>query len=222
MKRMTTLGLLRMRPLPPQQVLSNRWEDREAILQPQVNLYCWQRPMNPAVQGYLDHLMQQDLSPICCLQVNQKYIASQLAEARTQWKDHDSGEGDAFWQDLQQITRDFLSFSKDGAGIIHLKVIRDDACRKFHTDGYRLRLFTTYYGRGTEWLPEQATNRAALGKNNERIVKDPTQIQRMEAFQVGILKGEVPNTSHTVRGIVHRSPPIAKSGEQRLIFRVDL
>ncbi|HAP61763.1 MAG TPA: hypothetical protein DCR93_20445 [Cytophagales bacterium] len=222
MKLAHTLSLLSGKTLPPRQVLSDRWEDRETILQPQVNLYCWQRPMNPAILAHLGQQMRQDLPAISCLRVTQKHIAAQLGEARTAWEPEPSHGGDSFWQDLIMITRDFLAFSKNGSGQIHLKVVRDDACRKFHTDGYRLRLFTTYYGRGTEWLPERATNRAALGKNNEKIVKDPALVKRMEPFQVGILKGEVPNTIHTVKGIVHRSPPIAQAGERRLIHRVDI
>ena len=69
------------------------------------------------------------------------------------------------------LVNDFLDYSPSGAGTVHLRVISDDSCRKFHTDGYPLRLFTTYLGRGTEWLPEKATNRKGLGKSNDLIVK---------------------------------------------------
>ncbi len=83
-------------------------------------------------------------------------------------------------------------------------------------------LFTTYLGRGTEWLPEKAVNRSALGKTNELIVKDPSLIQRMNAFDVGILKGELPKRMQRVKGVVHRSPQISEAGEKRVVLRVDI
>ena len=96
------------------------------------------------------------------------------------------------------------------SGTIHLKVIDDNACSKFHTDQYKLRLFTTYYGKGTEWLPEKATNREALGKTNELIVKDATKIQELTTYDVGVLKGTIPGIINSSKGIVHRSPQIEK------------
>ena len=105
---------------------------------------------------------------------------------------------------------------------MHLKMISDDACTKFHTDGYSLRLFTTYHGKGTEWLPEKAVNRTFLGQSNDLIVKDASRIQQMDAFEVGILKGEIPGKASSVKGIVHRSPKIAHTGEKRIILRVDI
>lgn len=103
-----------------------------------------------------------------------------------------------------------------------MKVITSNACAKFHIDGYSLRLFTTYYGPGTEWLPENAVNRNALGTTNEQIVKDQSKINRLGTGHVAILKGELPNRKNSVRGIVHKSPEITGSGDKRIILRVDI
>ena len=117
---------------------------------------------------------------------------------------------------------DFLVFSQAKRGGVYLKVVDDNACTKFHVDGYKLRLFTTYVGQGTEWLPEQATNRKGLGKSNNKIVKDASQVRQMNPFEVGILKGELPNGKSSTFGIVHRSPEIVSSEGKRVILRVDI
>ena len=108
------------------------------------------------------------------------------------------------------MTKDFLTLARMRSGTIHLKVINDNACSKFHTDQYKLRLLTTYYGKGTEWLPEKATNRKALGKTNKLIVKDASKIQELTTYDVGVLKGTIPGIINSSKGIVHRSPQIEK------------
>lgn len=84
------------------------------------------------------------------------------------------------------------------------------------------RLFTTYIGPGTEWLPEEAVNRKALGTTNEKIVMDKSKIQRIQTGHLAILKGELPNHNESVKGIVHRSPEIKNSGGKRIILRIDI
>ena len=146
-----------------------------------------------------------------------------LNASNARWSGEDSRPGNAFWEDVYRLTFDFLSsFSPDHSGTVHLKKVDSNECSKYHTDGYSLRLFTTYYGSGTEWLPEKAVHRAGLGKSNEKILKDPSQIQRMDPFEVGILKGELPNKMNRTPGIVHRSPEIELHAEKRIILRVDL
>ncbi len=205
----------------PQQVICRNWEERSRILQHDVNLFCWTRSLAEPVILYLEERMQEPLQPVRC-PVERKGLSRQLSAARAVWENTGSQEGDLFWKDVQNITHDFLDFSKDGTGILHLKVVADDACSKFHVDGYRLRLFTSYIGPGTEWLPEDAVNRYALGTTNEQIVKKPTRSQRMGTGHVGILKGEIPNQNQSTRGIVHRSPPLQETGQRRLILRVDI
>ena len=209
------------RKIRPRQVISHNWEDRPKILQHDVNLFCWTRSLAAPVTRYLEEQVQVSLQPIRC-PVEKNNSSQQLSAARAVWEDTRSPEGDLFWKDVHNITRDFLQFSKDGTGTLHLKVVTDDACSKFHVDGYRLRLFTSYLGPGTEWLPEDAVNRHALGTTNEQIVKKPTRFQSLCTGHVGILKGEIPNQNQAVRGIVHRSPPIKDTGQRRLILRVDI
>ncbi len=207
----------------PDQVISESWEDRNKILDDGVNLFCWKRPEEPVIHQYLQGVLNSHPQPIQ-VSVNKDELPLQLENARKIWEKHSgsiNGE-EQFWQDIFMLVNDFLDYSTSGAGTVHLRVISDDSCRKFHTDGYPLRLFTTYLGRGTEWLPEKATNRKGLGKSNDVIVKRHALIQRMKPFEVGILKGEIPGRQRNVKGVVHRSPEIAQNEEKRITLRVDV
>ena len=205
----------------PTQVRSNSWGDRSKVLDSNVNLFCWKRPAIPEITDYLNNVLADSPVAISFL-ADLENLSQSIDKHRSLWDAQFASKGDVFWEDVERLSHDFLSFSETRSGNVVLKIIKDNACTKYHTDGYSLRLFTTYYGSGTEWLPENATNRKGLGKRNELIVKDPSQVKRMETFEVGILKGEIPNRMNATRGIVHRSPEIVGSGEKRVILRVDI
>ena len=172
------------------------------------------------ISSYLLQLLERVLPPI---QFRKRIheIDQNIVKARLNWDQNLLDQGNLFWNDVCQLTKDFL-LAKIPSGTIHLKVIDDIACSKFHTNQYKLRLFTTYYGEGTQCLPEQATNRKRLGKTNELIVKDVSKIQKLSPFDVGVLKGTVPGIISCSKGIVHRSPQIKKKQDKRIILRVDI
>lgn len=124
-------------------------------------------------------------------------------------------------KDIIEIASMFFKITGASSLRLILKVITDDACRKFHTDAYDLRLLCTYSGKGTEWINDRFVDRKQLrvGKN-EDIIKDASKIRCMEPFEVAILKGEVPSRPKD-KGIVHRSPPLQNIGEKRLLLRLD-
>lgn len=90
---------------------------------------------------------------------------------------------------------------------LRLEVVRTDSCRKFHADYVTARLITTYAGEGTDWLDHADAARVAAGQ-------EPRRINRMNAFDVGLFKGKLA----TDRPAIHRSPPIAASGGERLLL----
>jgi hypothetical protein len=90
---------------------------------------------------------------------------------------------------------------------LRLEVVRTDSCRKFHADYVTARLITTYAGEGTDWLDEADAARVAAGEQ-------PRRINRMNAFDVGLFKGKL----GTETPAIHRSPPIAATGETRLLL----
>ena len=197
------------KPKNPRQVISQSWDCRERILASDVNLFCWRKPEINSISSYLLQLLKKELPPIQFYTKIQE-IDQNIVKARLKWDRNFLNQGNLFWNDICQLTKDFLLLARMRSGTIHLKVIDDNACSKFHTDQYKLRLFTTYYGKGTEWLPEKATNRKALGKTNELIVKNATKIQELATYDVGVLKGTIPSIINRSKGIVHRSPQIEK------------
>jgi len=223
MSFLDTLSLIKQKPVLPKQVLSDSWEERICIKNNGINLFSWERKLANRIENYLKGVLKQSNHlPKIGLPVCKKSLAKKLSEARRCWDVDHTEVADPFWKDVYKLSNDFLDFSSTGQGVMHLRIVDSDSCTKFHTDRYQLRLFTTYLGPGTEWLPEEAINRAALGQTNERIVKDASKIQQMQAGHVGILKGEIQGASKLTKGIVHRSPEIECSGQKRIILRVDI
>lgn len=222
MNLFSALPIVTRRFRTPRQIIGHSWADRYSVLEPDVNLFCWKRPVLPEVSNYLERSVRSDLKPISFF-THTSDLLEKLHKFKVNWSGHHNDSGEAFWGDVYQLTHDFLtSFSKEKSGTVYLKVINSNECTKYHVDGYSLRLFTTYYGPGTEWLPEKAVNRSGLGKTNRQILKDPSHVQQMDTFEVGILKGELPNRINHTKGIVHRSPEIEHMKEKRIVLRVDI
>lgn len=221
MNLISNIPFIKKKDALPRQAISTSWDDRIQVLNKDVNLFCWKRPENKTISNYLNGISSQILEPIS-FYTSIDQLGKGLSDARKMWDPAHNLEADAFWVDIYRITRDFLLLAQVSHGKVHLKQIADNACRKFHVDGYKLRLFTTYFGEGTEWLPEDATNRKGLGKSNDIIVQDPLKIRQMNVFEVAILKGEIPGAKLLSKGIVHRSPQIEHTDKKRIILRVDI
>lgn len=222
MSLLSTLSGFRRKAPTLYQVLSSDWGERRQILEPAVNLYCWERSLPGSLQSYLQQMLTAAPRPIKQA-LHRPGLEEDLRQARATWATLDSNAGAAaFWADVHQLCADFMELAGASEATLHLRLINHNACTKFHIDGYRLRLLSTYLGQGTEWLPEEAVNRAALGTTNQRIVRDPDGVQQLQAGQVAILKGEAAFAERRTRGIVHRSPQVAGTGEQRLVLRIDL
>lgn len=108
-----------------------------------------------------------------------------------------------------------------------LYVKRTDGCRKIHVDHVTLRLVCTYAGPGTDWLPDQDLLRHKLGRStmelaaaNRSVIRDGASLQRCDAGDVILLKGEK-YPGNAGRGAAHRSPPVGTSGTARLVLKLD-
>jgi hypothetical protein len=107
-----------------------------------------------------------------------------------------------------------------------------DECRLFHVDHIGVRLITTYAGPGTDWVEDGAVRRQHLGGAgvrsrapvtiNDAIVADWTRVHRIPRFAVAAFRGgRAPAGWSEAAPIVHRSPPIAGTGVQRLRLVID-
>lgn len=103
---------------------------------------------------------------------------------------------------------------------LRISRVPGDGCRLFHVDQVCLRLVCTYLGAGTQWLPEHAVRRSALGQGNNDSVLDWRAVQQIATGDVAIMKGER-YARWRGGGLVHRSPP-GVAGEERIFVVIDL
>lgn len=116
----------------------------------------------------------------------------------------------ALGADIVMLARQHAAVADDRKVRIRLQVVETDACRKFHADYVKVRTITTYLGLGTQWIVADSADRAGTA--------DGPAIQQLDAGDVGVFKGRLWQESPT---ILHRSPPIGDSGEQRLVLVID-
>jgi hypothetical protein len=95
---------------------------------------------------------------------------------------------------------------------IRLDVVRDDSCRYFHADNVSFRLVTTYRGPGTQWVD------SAYGSERSDVL--PEAIRQMERGWIAVMRGAKAATPNAPP-LLHRSPPIGKSGTTRLFLAID-
>lgn len=85
---------------------------------------------------------------------------------------------------------------------LRLEVVETDACRRFHADMVTLRLIVTLHGPGSQWIRTDA----------------PDVIENIPTGAVAIFKGRLLCDEPV---ILHRSPPIAGTGQVRLVLIMD-
>ncbi len=201
-------------------VTGDRPAELRQILNPDVNLCLWRRPVQPEVTRELSPLRASHLPDVRCRTSPASFdddVSTLLTQqgldpvAFKHWRD-----------DLRGLANLFFSVSGGRDVVLRLETKDDDGCRRFHVDRTtHLRLLCTYRGPGTEWLTNEQVDRNAQGNGapNERIIRfgEPS---RFEPFWVGILKGSAyPRNAR--RGLVHRSPPIAGLRQTRVLFCLD-
>ncbi len=187
------------------------------VMNPDVNLALWQRPVKTEIMRELSTLQAGHLrdvrhrtslisfdDDICTLLLQQGLDPQGFINLRA---------------DMHQLAELLGDVSRCREFIFRLVTIDSDECCRFHLDRTPLRLICTYQGPGTEWLTDRQVDRAALARcaSNDAITRFGESSQ-FEHFWVGILKGDPGNLG---QGLVHRSPPIAGSGQIRVLFCLD-
>lgn len=171
------------------------------ILRPEVNLTVWERDP-PVPVDTLDGFETirfvaevEDVSDALC-----RALASSIERS---WH---AGLID----DVAMLARRYATIMKLDGVAVRLERIVDDACRMFHADYVAVRLITTYRGRGTEWLEQ--------GVAPEAVLAGDAVPQRLATGDIGLFKGRLLASN---AAIVHRSSPVARTGEERLLLAID-
>jgi hypothetical protein len=190
------------------------------ILRPDVNLCVWERCLPHELDTWLHvSAMTNGFEASVALASRELGVASLVAPLPA------SPHRDALLADLGALVRLFFEIAARPI-VAQLAVVEDDSCRKMHVDEIGLRLLVTYGGPGTEWAPNDAVDRAALGRRytdletaNRAIVPDASRLRRARTGDVLLMKGSRFRPA-AIEALVHRSPPIARTGARRLVFRI--
>lgn len=108
--------------------------------------------------------------------------------------------------DIVRLARGVSAAAGTSALALRLDVVQGDSCRRFHIDNVRLRLLCTYRGDGTKY-----------GMAGSGDVPDP--VHRVARGMPAVFRGR--RWPGEVTGLAHRSPPIAGTGQTRLLLVID-
>ena len=168
-----------------------------------VGIIRWRRQLAPLLQAEARALLGHDgldlvaEAPPACLQ----------AEVRAVLRDQPR-----LAADVAALVHAFAAASGAGRCRLRLRRVDGDACRRWHVDNVPWRLICTYVGPGTELLtgPEAAPARTG-GQPASTLRAFALAAGEVALFRGGSAGG----------GVVHRSPPIAGTGQARLVLVID-
>lgn len=130
-------------------------------------------------------------------------------------------------EDLRRLAMAYSAVTGSSAVRCRLAVVSRVDCPVFHTDWIGLRMLCTYHGSGTEFVHSHNVDRSALCQpldtpalTNAAIVSNRLAIEQMQAFEVGLFKGNA-WPGHKGRGIVHRSPTLRPHELARIKLTID-
>ena len=186
-----------------------------------IGICIWERPQNTDITGWCHHILS------CCsvdfdgvVSVAPTTLSNAVAKILAPFPSIYAQS--AVSQDLEFLLGMFAQITAARSVRVRFGVVRSDECRKFHVDAVKVRLFCTYIGPGTEWIPDEDLVWEKLGQNdccvddyNAAILKPGGCVQRLAPFAVALAKGACwPGSSRG--GVIHRSPPLEHLGLSRV------
>lgn len=172
------------------------------IRQPDCNLAIWERHA-PIAPSLLDLNGARDVR----FQTRLDRMAADLSSQMKAAGFRDGAEWEALRADVIMLAEAYCRLLQMNACEVRLEIVTTDSCRKWHSDYVKARLITTYCGSGTQWLNSADAERVRDGQ-------EPNRIGQMRAGDVGLFKGKLASETPAI----HRSPPIAGTGETRLLL----
>jgi len=171
-----------------------------SITDPDVHLALWDRPRPPEL-AWIDDLTWDEIDDID--EVIEAATASRTIVRALEDAGYPVGiEGKALQDEIASLARRFAEIMGCDHMRWRLEVVDTDACRKFHADMVTARLLMSLSGPTTQWID----------------VDHPEDIRDMRLGAVGLFKGRF--WAGDTR-ILHRSPPIAGTGQTRLLLVIN-
>jgi hypothetical protein len=184
-------------------------EGLEMIASPGVELVIWRRSLPWFLCSWLDQLDPSALPDLRLLVQPadlRRAILPLLAESGMP---HGS-MCDLLVSDIDALVGAFSDIAHTVLVDVRLERISHNACRKFHRDCVKARLLTTYRGPATEWVQPCHAEKALRAQK-----RFTGPIEHLQTHEVAVFKGSCANQG---RGILHRSPPVARTGLTRLLL----
>ena len=183
-----------------------------AINDPAVDLAICERRLPADLPSWLEKLPAQNF-PSGRVLVDVDRIEAAVSTMFEIARTPSDRNGQALLSDVVFLAQLFAEIAKIDIVDIRLDAIHHDACWKFHRDLVELRMLTTYLGPGTQIVPQHLSDKALRQQRDfaGALAELPTQA-------VAIFKGSNDNVRD---GVVHRSPPIARSGAHRFVLCIN-
>jgi hypothetical protein len=179
-----------------------------AIADPAINLAIWRRRLAPQLAAAAGMLLRAaDGDVRLNVAASDVAVALNAALVAANWP-----AVPALVADVAELARQSAALMQTGAVDLRLEIITGDACRKFHADYVPLRLISSYAGPGSQWLSNADAAALADGVSVDRL-----DVRQLLAGEVALFKGKLLTDSP----IIHRSPPIAGSGQRRLVLVIN-
>ncbi|WP_413208458.1 DUF1826 domain-containing protein [Rhodospirillum sp. A1_3_36] len=191
---------------PKDILLIENLEMADHILASETSLVLWSRGLDGSISSWFDYVLRNHALTGRVL-VTPKVVDRALCQITDEAGIPDSPERRWFLKDVADLVGVFAHVS--GRTLVDLRVetIFHDACWRFHRDVVPFRLVTTYHGRGTQWV-DSGDEEAALRDQKDYV----GPMHELTPGQVALFKGSLSARG----GIVHRSPPMAGTGQARL------
>lgn len=177
----------------------------DRIARTQIAMAVWRRRLGQGLAGWLDRMDPEHLPQarfVAALSEIPAAIPAACAALPA------GPERTALVADIADLAGRFARIMDVPALRVRIEGIEGNACRRFHQDAVRARLFCTYRGPATEW------GYAEPGDT-------PGEIHALRRGEVAICKGSAAMTDAPGQRLLHRSPPIAGTGLARLLLVLD-
>ncbi|MFD1034085.1 DUF1826 domain-containing protein [Sphingomonas hankookensis] len=182
--------------------------DLYAIADPTSSLAIWRRSTATAAFSPRNLSQVDDLSDEFAVATLAFDLPKRMSDAG-----YETPGMDALASDIASLATRFSQIMDIDRVALRLEVVETDACRRLHADYVTARLICTYVGPGTQWLDAADAVALAAGADPETLT-----IREIGTGDVAIFKGRLWSPDAPA---IHRSPPIAGTGVQRLVLVID-
>ncbi len=181
-------------------------EGLSAIHRPGCAAAIWRRRPLPGFQSWIDALEPGRL-PKTRVILRPRNVRETVIQVCDASGTPDCTERERLVDDVTALADIFIGLMPAPYLRLRLDVVTTNACRKFHIDAITARLICTFRGTGTQY------GISTDGAEPRRVFTLPTGAPILLR---GTLWPERPKS-----GLLHRSPPIAGTGETRLVLVLD-